>query len=46
VQQRKDEPPREPTRDQKRRNLFMAIFLFAVAAGFYLAFFWSVSHRH
>jgi len=36
----------DPSRNATRRNVITALLLFAVALGFYLAFFWSMSHRH
>jgi hypothetical protein len=36
----------DPNRDSRRRNVITALLLFALALGFYLAYFWSMSHRH
>jgi hypothetical protein len=35
----------DPKRELARRNLRLALWLAAVALGFFLAFFWSMSHR-
>jgi hypothetical protein len=39
------QPKREAASPQARRNTRTALILTLVAVGFYLAFFWSMSHR-